>query len=80
MNELKNAVAVVTGAANGIGRAVTEALAGEGARVLMVDRDGAEATKVARKLGRQKRTVRVFEADVAAAATAARAAEIARSE
>ena len=47
---LGNAVALVTGAANGIGRATAAALAKEDARVVLVDRDGAVAD-VARSLG-----------------------------
>lgn len=38
---LENKVAVVTGAASGIGLASTEAMLAAGARVVMVDRDGA---------------------------------------
>lgn len=39
--QLKDEVAVVVGAANGIGRAIALAFGGEGARLVLVDRDGA---------------------------------------
>lgn len=44
-------VAVVTGAASGIGRATAELLVREGARVVVADRDGAGAASVASALG-----------------------------
>ncbi len=42
MNRLEHKVAIVTGAASGIGRASAELFAAEGARVLAVDRAGAD--------------------------------------
>jgi 2-hydroxycyclohexanecarboxyl-CoA dehydrogenase len=49
--DLGGRTAVVTGGASGIGRAVVEALAGSGARVAILDRDGAGARRVAESLG-----------------------------
>ena len=49
--KLKDKVAVITGSARGIGRAIAEAMAREGARVVITDRDGEEAAKTAKALG-----------------------------
>ncbi len=61
MESLRDRVAVVTGAASGIGAAVTAKLAGAGARVVAVDtnRDGLEAVA-----GGTNGEVFLFEADV----------------
>lgn len=45
------AVAIVTGGASGIGKAVCEALAGRGAQVVVADLDGAGARAVAERVG-----------------------------
>lgn len=55
-------VAVVTGAGNGLGRASAQRLAGEGARVIVVDIDGASARAVAAALPTESIGI---EADVA---------------
>ena len=49
--KLKDKVAVITGSARGIGRAIAEAMALEGARVVITDRDGVEAAKTAQAIG-----------------------------
>jgi NAD(P)-dependent dehydrogenase (short-subunit alcohol dehydrogenase family) len=56
---------LVTGAARGIGAAISRRLAGEGARVLMTDVDGPEAEKTADVLREQGLAVEALECDVA---------------
>ncbi len=50
-NELTDKVAVVTGGANGIGRAISELFVEEGARVVIADIDDEAASEVANGLG-----------------------------
>ncbi|MFQ6027009.1 MAG: SDR family NAD(P)-dependent oxidoreductase [Dehalococcoidia bacterium] len=51
MDRLKDRVFIVTGGANGIGKAYCEGLAQEGAKVVVADIDQLEAEAVARTLG-----------------------------
>src|SRR5438067_1273268 len=44
---LTNKVALITGGARGIGAGIARAMAGQGARVALLDRDGPEAEKTA---------------------------------
>lgn len=48
---LEGRVALVTGAGSGIGEGIARGMAGEGARLLAVDIDGAAAERTARSLG-----------------------------
>jgi len=48
---LRDKVAIITGAAAGIGRATAETFVREGARVVVADRDGAGAEALAHQLG-----------------------------
>ena len=58
--ELKDKICVVTGAASGIGRALCEAFAGEGAKhVVCVDMNGAGAAETAKTVGGTAFTVDV---------------------
>jgi NAD(P)-dependent dehydrogenase (short-subunit alcohol dehydrogenase family) len=50
MNELNDKVAIITGAASGIGRAAAQRFAEEGARLLLADRDEAAGRALAREL------------------------------
>jgi NAD(P)-dependent dehydrogenase (short-subunit alcohol dehydrogenase family) len=69
---LRDRAALVTGAARGIGAGIARCLAAEGARVAVVDVDGAEAEKTAAALGGGGRG---FAADVADEAAVARVTE-----
>ena len=51
MGELKGRCALVTGAGNGIGRAIAQAFAAAGARVLLADIDRAAAGRAAAEIG-----------------------------
>jgi 2-hydroxycyclohexanecarboxyl-CoA dehydrogenase len=65
MFDLSGKVAIVTGAAQGIGRGIAETLAALGASVVVVDKNGEEAEATARALGPQAlaRTVDVTNRD-----------------
>ena len=57
MGQVQGKVALITGAAAGIGAACAEALAAEGARVVLTDLDDARGEALAAKLrGRQRRS------------------------
>lgn len=49
--KIKDSVALVTGAASGLGAATARRLAGQGARVVVLDRDAEAAARVADKIG-----------------------------
>jgi NAD(P)-dependent dehydrogenase (short-subunit alcohol dehydrogenase family) len=73
--ELDGQVAVVTGGAHGIGRAIAQALAENGARVVLVDLDAAAGEQAAREVEQAGGSCLALAGDVA---DAARMAEVAR--
>lgn len=74
MHRFHGATAVVTGGASGIGAAVVQRLAEEGAAVVAVDRDEARGAALARSLTGRGRRVDFRLADVADEASVARLA------
>jgi 3-oxoacyl-[acyl-carrier protein] reductase len=64
MQPLTEQVAVVTGSAHGIGRAIASVLAGEGARVVIADIDAAAANATAAELGREGKEALAVPCDV----------------
>ena len=63
-HRLENRIAIVTGGANGIGRATALRLAAEGADVLIADIEVEPATEVAGKIGELGRKAVVMKVDV----------------
>ena len=64
MKELRDRVAVVTGAASGIGLALTERFAAEGMKVVMADIEGPALASAAEALRRTAPAVRATQVDV----------------
>jgi 2,3-dihydro-2,3-dihydroxybenzoate dehydrogenase len=64
MDEFADKIALVTGAASGIGAAITRALSERGATVAAVDRDTARLHEILRKITADGREVRPFPSDV----------------
>ena len=70
-------VAIITGAARGIGFAIAERLGSEGARILIVDRDGPLGEQSASELASRGIDTRLEVGDVGDPATAERSAAVA---
>ena len=64
MQRFEDRVAIVTGAARGIGRGVAELLGADGARILIVDQNGATGEDAAAELAAQGVDVRLEVGDV----------------
>jgi len=77
MDRLKQKVAIVTGGANGIGRAISEVFAEEGARVLIADIDAEAGNPVAAEIVRQDGNAVFCQADIGSPQDAARIASTA---
>ena len=62
--QLKGKTAIVTGAAKGLGCEIARAFAGQGARVMLMDRDSAELKKTADSIARTGGRILVCAGDV----------------
>jgi len=78
MREFKNRVAVVTGAASGIGRAIAERCVSEGMRVVLADIEAAALKEAA--MAMDGATVRPYRVDVSDASAMEEMAEVVYSE
>ena len=77
MKDLSGRVAVVTGAASGVGLGIAEVLAGEGARVVLVDVDSAAGERAAEALRAAGHEALAMQADVVdGSSLAARGADV----
>lgn len=79
MKELEGKVALITGGASGLGRAVARQMAGEGAKVVLVDWDGPSLESVASEIAHRGGVVRSMRGDVSQASTAAAAVDLANT-
>ncbi len=75
--QLQDRVAIITGAASGIGKAAARLFAREGARVLVADLDTVNGTAVAAEINAAGGTAQFLATDVSKSADAARAVETA---
>lgn len=80
MTRLPDKIAVVTGAGSGIGRAIAETFAAEGATVILADKNLAGAQAVAAGIAEQGRTATAIACDVTSAQDVQHLFESARSE
>ncbi|MBW7889751.1 MAG: SDR family oxidoreductase [Chitinophagaceae bacterium] len=64
MNRFENQTAVITGGASGIGYAVAEKLAGEGAKIWILDRDAALAEKAVESLQQKGYSASFIQTDI----------------
>src|SRR5262245_21844300 len=69
MSRLSGKVAIITGAASGIGKGTAELFAEHGARLVLVDRDGPGLDSLRAQLAGQGAEITIFHGDVAQATT-----------
>ncbi len=79
MNRFQGKVAIITGGASGLGLAVARLMAGEGARLVLVDWDQAGLNASAAEISASGAEVRSLRGDVSEPGTASAAIELTRS-